>query len=345
MPEPAADRPVSLTFFPDYRAANPMQGQIYDRLGPRIVAQPGGVESLTGGGAPRPLFHLHWEDAILREPRARAEAFLDRLLEFRAGGGRVIWSLHNLASHDAALEPRVQDLRAGLFDLADRIHLHSLSALAAARERWDLPLHKLWIVPHPSYDGLYPMAGRGGARDALGLSEARMVLLCPGRIAAYKQPERLIAAFQDLAGPLDHLILAGQPEPSMALTSSDPRIRVIPGQAVAAKVAELHAAADLIVLPYAQSLTSGSAILAATLGRAVLGPESPGLRDAVEQGRGGILYPPDALPEALAEALAEGPEAWAARGALARAAMAGRDPRVVAAIWADLFLTLARDRP
>ena len=346
---PSPDRPVALTFFPDYRAANPVQAQVYDRLAPVIEAKPGGIAAalatLADRPGPRPVFHIHWEDAVLRPEGSTAEAFLDQVMRFRAGGGRVVWTVHNLMSHDPAQEPRLADLRAGLFELADVIHLHSLPAVAAVRAVWPLPLAKLRVIAHPSYDGAYPEAFRQQARAELGLSDAGMVLLLPGRQAAYKQPEALVQAFRAVAGPQDRLILAGHLAAGMAMPGGDdPRILARPGFATARDLAVLHAAADLVVLPYAHSLTSGSAILAATLARGVLGPDSPGLRDAIEAGRGGVLYDgaaPDALPLALADALAGGPEVWATRGLAARAAMTARDPAIIAATWRDLILGLS----
>jgi beta-1,4-mannosyltransferase len=337
--------PIALMYFPDYRAANPVQSQLYDRLPQMIQPRPGAAEAVDALQGHATVFHLHWEDAVLREPGATAERFLDRLHAFRGRGGRVIWTIHNLAAHDAALEAHLDDLRAGLFQLADVIHLHSLPAVAAARRRWDLPIHKVRVIAHPSYDGHYPQADRTRARAALGLQDAGMVLLLPGRIAAYKQPHALITAFLAVAGPQDRMIVAGQLEQGLAPPSAvDPRIILRMDHADATAVAELHAAADLVVLPYQLSLTSGSALLAATLARGVLGPDCPGLRDAVEAGPGGTLYPEGGLQAALATALAEGPLVWAARGKAARSAMAGRDPAMLAASWADLILGLAGQR-
>ena len=343
------DRPVTLTFFPDYRASNPVQALVYDRLAPVIAALPGGIEAalatLSQRPGPRPVFHLHWEDAVLRPEGAKAEAFLNALNHFCASGGRLIWTVHNLISHDAALEPHLADLRAGLFELAVVIHLHSLPALAAARAAWPLPVAKLRVIAHPSYDGAYPEVDRQRARAELGVEGAGMALLLPGRQAAYKQPEVLLHAFRAVAGPQDRLILAGHLAAGMRMPGSDdPRILTRPGFASARDLAQLHAAADLVVLPYTHSLTSGSAILAASLARGVLGPDSAGLRDAVEAGRGGVLYDselPDALPQALAAALAEGPAVWEARGRVARMAQTSRDPAIVAATWRDLILGLA----
>ena len=346
---PSPDRPVALTFFPDYRAANPVQALVYDRLAPVIEARPGGVDAalatLTPRPGPRPVFHLHWEDAVLRPEGASAERFLDDVTRFRAGGGRLIWSVHNLISHDAALELRLADLRAGLFELADVIHVHSLTAVAAVRAVWPLPVTKLRVIAHPSYDGAYPEAGRQKARAELGLDDAAMVLLLPGRQAAYKQPEVLMQAFRAVAGLQDRLVLAGHLAAGMPMPGDgDPRILTRPGFATPGDLARLHAAADLVVLPYTHSLTSGSAILAGTLARGVLGPDSPGLRDAVAQGHSGVLYDaeaPDALTKALSAALAEGREIWATRGRAARAAQTARDPALIAACWRDLVLSLS----
>lgn len=337
--------PIALTFYPDYRAANPVQSQLYDRLPPMIQPRPGSVESIDARQGQASVFHLHWEDAVLRTPGVTAEGFLNRLQAFRGRGGRVIWTLHNLAAHDPALEGRLADLRAGLFQLADVIHLHSLPAVAAACQRWDLPLPKVRVIAHPSYDGHYPQADRAQARAALGVQDARMVALLPGRIAAYKQPQALIAAFLAVAGPQDRMVIAGQPEAGLALPKTgDPRVVLRLAHADATEVALLHAAADLVVLPYQLSLTSGSALLAGTLARGVLGPDCPGLRDAVEAGLGGVLYPDGGLQLALAAALDEGPELWATRGKAARRAMAGRDPTMLAAAWTDLILGLARPK-
>ncbi len=337
--------PITLAYFPDYRAANPVQSQLYDRLPLMILPKPSTVKDIGALPGHSSVFHLHWEDAVLRQPGTTAEGFLDDLHAFRGRGGRVIWTIHNLAAHDPALEVRLADLREGLFQLADVIHLHSLPAVAAARQRWTLPLHKVRVIAHPSYDGQYPQADRKDARAALGVEDASMVVLLPGRIAAYKQPQALIGAFLAVAGPQDRMVVAGQLDAGLVLPKpTDRRIILRTAHADATEVAALHAAADFIVLPYQLSLTSGSALLAATLARGVLGPDCPGLRDAVVSGLTGTLYPEGGLRAALATALAEGPEVWLTRGKAARSAMAGRDPAMLAAGWTDLILGLARSK-
>ncbi|MGP3698914.1 glycosyltransferase [Rhodobacter sp. NSM] len=337
-------RAVPLCWFPDYAETNPYQTLLYDGLGPMFSPQAATLAETLDRQADVPggrmIFHLHWEHAVLLQ--GKAEPFLDDLDKFRARGGRVVWTLHNLEPRDARLAGAMEDLRSGLVLLADLIHLHSLPAVVAAREALRLPPGRIRIIPHGGYEGAYPVAGREAARAALGLADARMVVLLPGRLAAYKQPAALVAAFSRVAGPHDRLLLAGQaPLDLLQGAPEDPRVAVLPDFASPEQVSQFHAAADIVALPYARSLTSGSAVLAQTLGRGVLGPDLPGLRDVVEQGRTGVLHDPRRpLDEVLAEALAEGPDRWAERGAAALALAPARDRRIVSAMWRDLFSAL-----
>ena len=72
-------------------------------------------------------------------------------------------------------------------------------------------------------------------------------------------------------------------------------------------------AADFVVLPYEQILTSGSAVLAFSFARPIIAPALGGLRDLVQDNVNGFLYDP----------LAEG----ALLGALKRAAATSNDDR------------------
>jgi glycosyltransferase involved in cell wall biosynthesis len=346
-------RPIRCTYYPDFRAKNPYQTQLYDGWTPFVDCNPGTISTALeaqrqDADVPH-LFHLHWEHHVLNDPALTVEGFLNDLSEFRDCGGKVLWSLHNIEPHEAYPQDQVADLIAGLRDLADVIHLHSLQAVAEARAHWTLPADKIRVVPHANYAQSYPVYRRDGMRQDLGLQDADMVVLLPGRIASYKNPDALVQAFVDVAGARDVLIIAGQFTPSVTVeTSDDPRIILRNEFLDADDVARFHAAADFVALPYAQSLTSGSAILAATLGRGVLGPHSAGLFDAISSGQTGVLYDPtptDALKQALDAALGDGPEVWRARGAAAAKASQARDITLVSAAWGDVVTGLYATPP
>lgn len=336
-----------ITFFPDYRGTNPYQTLLYESLEPAYLAEPGSIADALSlqAGAPdrRHLFHLHWEHAVLMGPAApkAVEDFLDGISRFRAAGGKVIWTLHNLAPHDNEKSAANEDLQAGLCELADILHLHSLHALTAARAEMPLPEAKVRVIAHHNYDGAYPVYPRVSAREDLGLSGARRIVLSPGRIAPYKQPVELAEAFLASAGPDDRLIFAGELAGNYDLKlPDDHRLVLKEGFAAQADVGKLHAAADFVVLPYRASLTSGSAILAATHARAVLGPDTPGLRDVIDPPKSGLIYENSGLAEALKGALEEDPASWEIRGQYAAASAAARNRKMLAATWQDVLTSL-----
>ena len=342
--------PVNLLFYPDYRDANPYQSLLYGALGPAITAQPvpdfARFFADTGGSRRGGILHLHWENAAIQQDGMSPEGFLDALSAFRGGGGRIVWTMHNLLPHDPRTRATAEQIRTGLMTLADIIHLHSLPALAAAMDHHALPLEKVRIIAHGNYDGAYPVIRREDARAALNLTDAGTVLLLPGQIRAYKGAGDLVSAFLQVAGPQDRLILAGHRMADVAdlVLPDDPRIMAQFGFASATDLARAFAAADIVVLPYVDSLTSGSAILAQTLGRGVLGTDTPGLRDAVAMPGAGTLFDargPDALASALRHALEEGPEVWRKRGETAAQAARARNWAVLGAAWRSVFRDLA----
>lgn len=338
-----------ITFFPDYRGTNPYQTLLYESLEPAFTAEPGSIGdalNLQAEAPERPhLFHLHWEHAVLigaGSPKS-VEEFLDDLARFRAAGGKVVWTIHNLAPHDRQKGAANDDLQAGLCELADVLHLHSLHALTAARAELKLPERKIRVIAHHNYQGAYPVYARSTARSELGLSGARRVVLSPGRIAPYKQPVELAEAFLASAGADDRLIFAGEQASNFTLTlPEDDRLVLFEGFATQENVGKLHAAADFVVLPYRASLTSGSAILAATFARSVLGPDMPGLRDVIDPPKSGLIYEDGCLAAALKSALEEDTGVWTERGRHAAEAAAARNRTTLAATWHDVLTSLTR---
>lgn len=343
-------RPINVRFFPDYRAFNPYQELLYRSLGPTVTATPiSEAADLAGGAEDRnkgDILHLHWETAAIVSGGLSADGFLDALSDFRDKGGRIIWTMHNLIPHDQRDQAAAKLVRNGLFTLADIVHLHSLPALSAAMEQHTLPLDKVRIIPHGNYDGVYAAIPRKNARSALLLDDEQTVALLPGQIRAYKKPAALLDAFLDVAGRNDRLILAGHRASDVdnLAIPDDPRIITKFGFMPDEDIALVYAAADFVVLPYAESLTSGSAILAHSLGRGVLGSDTAGLRDAVLVPSTGTLFDhsePSALADALRTALAEGPELWAIRGKAGARAARARDWTALGAAWRSLYHELA----
>ena len=305
-----------LLFHPDYRAANPYQDLLYRQLAP-LHPRPGGIaEALRlldrAGPDQGVIFHLHWEDAVFRHLPDPAEAldavrgFLAEVETFTARGGTLVWTVHNQGSH-LGIHPELdRAMRRSLAGLADLVHVHSLAAARAVRAELGLPFARLAILPHGNYRPLHDPAtiDRAAARAALGFGPDERVLLLFGRIDAYKGPAELIEAFA--AAPVTlRLVIAGKQivpvEPLVDALPADCRRRItlVPGFLPADRVASLGSAADAMVLPYRSILTSGTLLLALSLGRPVIAPDLPGLAELVRDGREALLHPPGELAAAL----------------------------------------------
>jgi glycosyltransferase involved in cell wall biosynthesis len=167
---------------------------------------------------------------------------------------------------------------------------------------------RLHVVPHGSYAGAYPdLESREAARARLQLPAAARVLLFLGAVRGYKGTQELATAFAAVGDADARLVIAGKPrEPAVEATlreaaAADPRILLRLGYVPDEEVGGVLRAADAVVLPFRDILTSGSAILAMTYGLPVVAPALGCLPETVPPD-GGILYEPDA-PDALADAI------------------------------------------
>ncbi|MCC7353693.1 MAG: glycosyltransferase family 4 protein [Anaerolineae bacterium] len=237
----------------------------------------------------------------------RLLAFLGALENFQKGGGRLVYTVHNLASHDGS--ETGADMRATRWLLrhADALHTHdeeTAEAVAQVRRHWQ----GVVVIPHANYVAFYPnQISREAARRELGLDAKAFVYAFLGQVRPYKGLEELLPAFAGLPGENLVLLIAGEPAHGYertitALSCQDPRVRFYSGFVPPERVQVYLNAADLCVLPYRRITTSGAALLALSFGLPVLAPATGGFPALVGPEQG-VLYDP-AKPEALTRALA-----------------------------------------
>lgn len=98
------------------------------------------------------IFHLHWEDAVIKNsdnPMLSATIFVDRLEKMKQAGVRIIWTVHNAASHLSVDHTAEFLIRNWLQENADTIVLHSQNHI---RELGFAEVsHKVRITPLPVY--------------------------------------------------------------------------------------------------------------------------------------------------------------------------------------------------
>lgn len=332
--------------FPDFRGGNPYQTLLHDALPPGWRAACAPIESALADSAPGGrVFHLHMEEWAYRgeggEDAAltRAAGFVSVLNAFRARGGRFVWTLHNELPHECANPGLHRAFQQRLAPLADVAHGHSARACALLRELGARP-EAVLRAPHPGYAGHFPEgASEAEARRYLGLDADDVVVAFLGLVRRYKGLDALAGAFAEAQEAESRLRLViagrGQEERPARYDVPAPGVRMLSRFIADAELQYVLGAADIVVLPYTRSLTSGAAMLAMSFARPVLVPAHPGLLDQVRDGVDGFTYDagaPGALAAALLRAAREAPRL---RGPMRQAARE--------AALAYRFADLARD--
>jgi beta-1,4-mannosyltransferase len=262
-----------------------------------------GMEVINGGGGGNfmrtalgswkaDVLHFHWlHPYLLRKSglgtMARATRFLAEVALLKQRGSRIVWTIHNLANHEG-LQPVLELAFTRRFvGLVDAFIAHSPSAAEVAQKAFNIPAHKLHIVPHGNYIGVYPdTVDRATARARFGLADDQFVFLFLGRIELYKGIFDLVDAFVRLPGRC-RLLIAGSPangavaERLENVARQDSRIAVFPAYVADEDIQYYFRAADVSVFPYRRILTSGALILAQSFGKPVIAPGLEGIRESL----------------------------------------------------------------
>jgi glycosyltransferase involved in cell wall biosynthesis len=176
--------------------------------------------------------------------------------------------------------------------------LAELAGLGAVARSSAVIQHGPILPPRPTSSLRHPSADGGPRR-----------ILFFGRVQEYKGVEDLLNAFAALPNDVAaHLTVAGQcADPGLSsrlrtlARGAGPRVVLRLEHVPEPEVAELLAAADVVVLPFRRVTTSGSAMLALSHGRPLIVPDLPGLADlpdpAVLRYGGGVA----GLTRAMAE--------------------------------------------
>jgi glycosyltransferase involved in cell wall biosynthesis len=291
------------------------------------------------------VVHLHWAEILYRFDAGpvqlrpllswlRLGVSATRIGAARALGYRVVWTVHQVYPHERRGRERDRAGALALARLANVVVAHDEATAEAVRRELGVTAH---VVPHGSYVGFYPPGRpRDEVRAELGLPHDAFVFLCFGELRGYKGVERLLEAFRTL-GPDVRLVVAGNPKDRDVRAAidavGDPRVVPLLQWIPSERVGELFGACDAAVLARTDGGTSGSLVLACSLGVPTVAADLPAYRDLAAW-----RFEPttsDGLAAALAEAAAD-PDA-AERGRRARAAVEEHSWARVAADLAPLL--------
>ncbi len=346
--EARGPQPIVLGYHPVARS-NPFQALLYRNawdvgLGPVGIMPEDGIDELglLAEQGHRVVLHLHWlhhpAPAVrgLDEAQRDVDGFVARLDAFRAAGGRLVWTIHNVHSHQVQFESAEARLYEAVATRCDVVHVMTARTPELVAPYYTIPRDRLLHIPHPSYLGAYEdYITREQARHELGLMPDELVYAMVGAMRGNKGLTGLLDAWDTLpASPPRRLLLAGLPTDEAEIprvlerAALHPRI-VLWARRIAPQQMQLFLrAADVALLPYTRALNSGALMLALTFGLPVVVPAGGGLAEVVDESFA-VTFDPE-QPGSLSDAIVEAdrlvtPEARAA----AREAALDRDPDVV----------------
>lgn len=316
-------------FPPPGRTNNPYGDLLYAALAergfPRVYLPGPTFTSLWRFRRTVRFLHFHWRPDKYYAPclakrttvgprRLRAGIQLCRFTLWlacaRVLGYQIVWTVHDVRARRWAGIDRAG--RALLARASSALLAHNDAI--ADRLRAELGREpRIDVVPHGSFQGVYPPGRSAGeVRAALGISPEAFVFLSFGQMRADKQVGVLLDAFASVALPEVYLVIAGvlSHRPSRRhlerAAHEDGRVRVISGDIPHERVAELFAMADAFVLARSDVWTSGSLVLALSLGLPAVAARLAPAVDLLGEGEAGWLFEPDDV-ESMAKALS-----WAA---------------------------------
>lgn len=296
-----------IVFAPDWQKGNPYQSRLAQALG-RIGVEisfmdiPDGwfpIQKMISSGRVVDAIHFHWINQMV-DPIVWCDSYLKRvakqiilaadILLARLRGIKIYWTIHNVVSHECKNTEREISARKIIAKYATHLFFHSNGALDFIKKCYGVGLQeKATVAPHGNYDNCYPIHIETAKelRARFRIPSSALVVLFFGAIRRYKGLEKLISAFEKIGDNNLRLIIAGN---TTDVEFAD-YIRNVSGRNINIisiikyiadeQVSSIFAMADIVALPFERTLTSGSATLAFTMGKALLVPEDARIFDFI----------------------------------------------------------------
>lgn len=282
-----------ILMMPDYRSDNPYQQLLADGLGEKgvdVVFPSGYRRVFPVARALREVeadgVHLHWPDPYFKGTNSVTRAvyavkYVVDLLLARQLTGRLVWTVHNLESHDAEY-PRIERwLRRRIASIAHALIVHGETTRGLIASIYGVNSCNIHVVPHGHYRDVYDAPPPPEeAREELGVPDKGRLFLHFGMLKPYKGVVDLLDVWPAYHSdhPEDHLVIAGSSQNKEYGQNLRRRAKQIASVTLRDEFIPEHdvptyfGAADVAVFPFREITTSGSVILALSFGIPVLAP-------------------------------------------------------------------------
>lgn len=223
------------------------------------------------------LVHLHWVHPVSRNFLLGLLKFLMfqvALLFFWLRGVKIYWTVHNLLPHEKQhlWLDRLNNWLLARF--VTGVFVHGQSAIPLVSQTLSLPESHVHCAMHGNYAGVMPSVAPAGS-DVEPLPGCHFLYF--GLVRPYKGVLDLLGQYAALPLP-GSLTVAGDPQGAVmrrsveAAAAGDSRIVLHLGYLEDEYLARLIHSADVVVLPFHEVFTSGSLVMALTMGKPVILP-------------------------------------------------------------------------
>lgn len=238
--------------------------------------------------------------------------FIFDIIAFRFFGNGVVWTFHNKYNHEKRhlwIESLVRKflpvICSGVI-----VHCNEGKRIVQNQSCFDIG-KKVEVVPHGNYIDAYPnTVSKSEARNSVDINRNDFVFLFFGQIRPYKGVFTLVNEFQRSDVENAVLLIVGSPSDQetetrlSSISAQNPNVETVLQFIPDDDIQYYMNAADVVVLPYRDVLTSGGAMLAMSFGKPVIAPELGCLPEMLTQQKS-LLYDPgsnDGLSDALESA-------------------------------------------
>lgn len=270
MPHSPADRTRVLMHPIAEHDVNHTVRMLLGSLPPDIEVEPFSWRRAAKGGYD--VLHLHWPEQLLGADewwmRARLGSRVLALVAInRLRRTAMVWTVHNERPHERSTPFQRFVLWVWGRSVSARVFMYDAARPVRGR-RGDL------VIRHGDYSPLFTAAS---SRRGDGL-------LALGQVRPYKGIDSLLTAYRDLTDR-PRLTIAGAAvnadyaDSLRRLAARMPTVRFDIRHIPDDELVRVVEASALVVLPYAKVYNSGVALLALTLRRPILVPESPTMRE------------------------------------------------------------------
>ncbi|WP_438349494.1 glycosyltransferase family 4 protein [Paenibacillus sp. FA6] len=228
------------------------------------------------------IVHIHWMHHAYQNRNLlvfilKSFIFIWTMLYLKLRNVQLVWTIHNLYPHHVKYPRMERFIRTIICRFCNKLIVASESIKRKVMKEFNVPESKLFVVKHGHYLGVYKSKGID-FRLKYNISENAEIYLFLGAIIAYKGVEDLIEAFNTIKTKQTYLIIAGKADSEMESylqQVKDTRniildIRFVPND----EIADLINTVDVMVMPYKEITTSGSAILGLSFQKLIVMPDN-----------------------------------------------------------------------